>query len=76
MRNLISRKTGNSGFFLHKARGRWLSGEGHWLKQKTAKKIEIVFQRESGAVRQRYYFATDNGMLIWDVDSMLKAIEE
>ena len=26
-------------------------------------------------VRQRYYFATDNGMLIWDVDSMLKAIE-
>jgi parB-like nuclease domain len=28
-----------------------------------------------GAVRQRYYFATDNGMLIWDVDSMLKAIE-
>lgn len=27
------------------------------------------------AVRQRYFFATDNGMLIWDVDSMLKAIE-
>ena len=26
-------------------------------------------------MRQRYYFATDNGMLIWDVDSMLKAIE-
>lgn len=26
-------------------------------------------------VRQRYFFATDNGMLIWDVDSMLKAIE-
>lgn len=37
--------------------------------------MKIVFKGESGAVRQRYYFATDNGMLIWDVDSMLKAIE-
>lgn len=27
-------------------------------------------------MRQRYFFANDNGMLIWDVDSILKAIEE
>ena len=27
-------------------------------------------------MRQRYFFANDNGMLIWDVASMLKAIEE
>lgn len=27
-------------------------------------------------MRQRYFFGTENGMIIWDVDSMLKAIEE
>jgi hypothetical protein len=29
-----------------------------------------------GTVRQRYFFATDNGMLIWDVDGMLKDIQD